>query len=269
MGHGGYGGWAETWQQGQEGQGPCETSTLTRGSLSPAELSSKLPPPPLRRPPPRVQQWGGSAGRSPGHRWALHCRYSSCGPRQAAPPKKGPKQARSRRCVPPPHVTLQPPHGVQACHFPSTVGHGHAQSHEDGGEEGADTGTHRQEATRRKKARPRAGKPEPRLIQDQTSASCALVPHGHPPPPPTPPGPCTRAHQEPPEVSPLPSGSHPPDPPTRRPWSMALTWTLLQEAVSRFHPVALALGAPVRRPVALACALLPALRAAGGARAPA
>lgn len=77
---------------------------------------------------------GAEWGHSPGHRWVPHCRYSSWGPWQAAPPKKGPKQARSLRCVPPPHVTLQPPHDAQACHFPSTAGHSHAWRHEDGDE---------------------------------------------------------------------------------------------------------------------------------------
>lgn len=48
-----------------------------------------------------------------------------------------------------------------------------------------------------------------------------------------------------------------------------LTWALLQEAISALDPVALALGAPIRRPVALARALLPALGAAGRAGAPA
>lgn len=112
----------------------------------------------FRMPFPRVPLWQGR--HSPGHRWALHCRYSSCGPWQATPPKKGPKQARSRRCVPPPHVTLQPPHDAQACHLPSTVGDSHAQRHRDGARRGqhrshrqADPGVQWGEGRRRRKMR--------------------------------------------------------------------------------------------------------------------
>lgn len=49
----------------------------------------------------------------------------------------------------------------------------------------------------------------------------------------------------------------------------ALTWALLQEAVSSLHPVALTLCTSIRRPIAFPSALLPALRAAGRAGAPA
>lgn len=97
---------------------------------------AKAPPGHLPSFPSKVKPRAPPAPHSPGHRWALHCRYSSCGPWHAAPPKKGPEQTRSRRCVPPPHVALQAPHDTQACHFPSTVRHGQVQRHRDEDEEG-------------------------------------------------------------------------------------------------------------------------------------
>ena len=107
-------------ERGLQGQGtrPCQDTPITSGSPSPA---SAAPSRPVNQGATRSPAGGVARGHSPGHRWALHCRYSSWGPWQADPPKKGPEQTRSRRCVPPPHVTLQPPHCAQACHFPSTA----------------------------------------------------------------------------------------------------------------------------------------------------
>lgn len=95
--------------------------------------------------------------------------------------------------------------------------------------------------------------PELSLAQRNTSASRVPVPTATPGVPWTP---------TPPWLTPF-------RPPTRRPRGGTLTWALLQEAVSSLHPVALALGAPVGRPIALPGALLPALGAAGRAGAPA
>lgn len=67
-------------------------------------------------------------------------------------------------------------------------------------------------------------------------------------------------------MPPFPAYTHRPFP---EPREGVLTWALLQEAVSSFHPVALALSASVGRTIALSSPLLAALGATGGAGAPA
>ena len=99
-------------------------------------------------------------------------------------------------------------------------------------------------------------------MEKQEPTRAVPLDHPHFPPCPASPWPHARAHREPPRASPF-TPATPPSP------GHSLTWALLQEAVSGLHPVAPALGAPVRGPVALPRALLPALGAAGGARAPA
>lgn len=92
---------------------------------------------------------------------------------------------RSRRCVPPPHVTLQPPHDAQACHFPSTAGHGQAWGTETATGQGQvqqsrGTGVQQREATRTKELRPGQ--------QSRSSAwpRVGPVPPAHQPPRPAP-----------------------------------------------------------------------------------
>lgn len=97
--------------------GLCRGTRVDKGDRG-SEERAAMPPPPGHQGP----QLGWQRQISPGHRWVLHCRNSSCGPWQAAPPKKGPEHSRSRRWLPPPQVALQPPHVAQACHLPSTAG---------------------------------------------------------------------------------------------------------------------------------------------------